>query len=768
MFEPSPYLKPTIRILENYNPFPAEQRSKDFWIVFSDRQGNKTYTDATCKIEMATIDFLDKFLVVEESGQYIHIAQDKEWDGTDEYLSKGWKDFGWIHKKYMLLSKMCLRNDKNITLKAMVINDEEAMKEAFHKGDNQSTVFYSDPVKKIKNSNQSNLFTIFFVYKKEGDFYLISKTDGITDDATVKTNIYGWVNKKQLNVWNTRNAWEPNSRQNAVDERRSRGIKTSTFSTFTQAQHFRETMRADTVQWASDPFEERKGGEFRRFPILNRENGIVKLSVYGGFNPKDVIFKARTSKAINKKCDKARHFNLVFVVDGTYSMKPYFDAIVRGISESINKLSQDHPMRFGAVVYRDFAEGPYLAETIPLTAFPEEFKQNLLRTWSDDKNRYDTDEPEAVKYGLKQALTTLDIPEDETNILILVGDAGNHDRNDLSQVSDDEIIRLLYEKNINFMVFQVANQKDKPSYVKFQIAAKNLIMLAEKKRYNFVKGVGTEMGVTLDKPSWDDVGNFTWKLKNASMIGYLIYSEPGKKLQTDLLQYEIAEIVEKAPLETEKWLNALSKVVDDGIGFTSVTKSMPKEGKYTSDFEQTMLFTLAKTLNADFTPEELEALKDNRYEYSKTGYSPERCIGLKENLYEPVVFLTYNEFSQLITSIAPLVLEAGTTNEKRKAMSDVWNQILAGHLGEARKGISIQEAMIKVTGLPSKSSFIDSVKVEDIIDEIKFPTQKFNRWLDQIKKKYDKLNKYYQNDEFPYKFSCNGSKFYWIEESDLP
>ncbi|MCX6270816.1 MAG: type VI secretion system protein TssR [Bacteroidetes bacterium] len=766
--QPSRYNKPSIHELDDYNASPNELRSTIYWVVFSDRQENKTYTKAGGDKEMATLGFLDKYLVIEESGMYIHLAQDKDWEGTDENLTKNWKDFGWIHKKYMLLWKKCLRNDNNITLKAMLINTREAMEEAFKSKTNQSTIFYSDPVKKTRNANESNLFSIFFVFKQEGDFYLVGKTDGFTDDASVKEDIYGWVYKKQVNIWNTRNAWEPNSRQDAVDERMAKNIKTSTFYTFNYALQFRETMQPDSVQWDADPFENRKGGEYRRFPILSRENGIVKLSVYGGFNPKDVILKAKSSKAINEKRKNARIFNVVFVIDGTESMKPYFSAVVRGIAESVEKLSQKNTMRFGAVVYRDFAEGPaYLAETIPMTPQYDEFNQALLKTWSDDKNKNDKDEPEAVNYGLHEALIKLDIPKEETNILILVGDAGNHDRKDASQVSDEEIINLLYEKNMNFLVYQV-HHKGTPAYSKFQVEAKNIIGLAEMKRYNVIKSMEPKMGITVEKPSWKDIGNNTFKLMNSSMIGRIVYSEPGKGLTENLLQFEIAEIVEKAPLETEKWLVALSKVVDDGIGFASVSKSMPTEGKYTSDFQQTMLFILANTLQGTLTKEELEGLKDDRYEFSETGYSPERCEGLKENLYEPVVFLTFEEYYQLLSTIMTLIFDTGTTSENRKKMQDVWNQLLAGHLGEVRKGMSLEEAMRKVTGLPSRSPFIKDIHVEDIIDPNKFPDDKFNKWLDQIAKKYNKLNKYLQDENFKYKFRCNDSKFYWIEESDLP
>ena len=95
----------------------------------------------------------------------------------------------------------------------------------------------------------------------------------------------------------------------------------------------------------------------------------------------------------------------------------------------------------GAGAYRDAAEGAWLYMEAPGGSDIPRW----LRRLSTDV-QYDQDEPEAVYYGLQQALQSAVFQPGQTNVLILLGDAGNHAQEALTQVEPltlrDEMARL--------------------------------------------------------------------------------------------------------------------------------------------------------------------------------------------------------------------------------------------------------------------------------------------------------------------------------------
>ena len=129
--------------------------------------------------------------------------------------------------------------------------------------------------------------------------------------------------------------------------------------------------------------------------------------------------------------------NVLVLVDATPGMEA---ALVAG-ADALEPLLSNASGQVGAAAYRDAAEGAWLYVEAPGGSDIPRW----LRRLSTDV-QYDQDDPEAVYYGLQQALQSAVFQPGQTNVLILLGDAGNHAQEALTQVESatlrDEMARL--------------------------------------------------------------------------------------------------------------------------------------------------------------------------------------------------------------------------------------------------------------------------------------------------------------------------------------
>lgn len=146
--------------------------------------------------------------------------------------------------------------------------------------------------------------------------------------------------------------------------------------------------------------------------------------------------------------DRLKKINLFFLIDATPDMEEQLPAIATAAEQLISTTQANA----SAACYRDAVEGAWLYMEAPAGGAIPRWIQRL----STDV-QYDQDAPEAVYYGLQQALQSSAFHEHETNVLLLLGDAGNHAQEDLTKVSPEALRAALHEKNIHFAAVQVRN-----------------------------------------------------------------------------------------------------------------------------------------------------------------------------------------------------------------------------------------------------------------------------------------------------------------------
>ncbi|MEM8970118.1 MAG: hypothetical protein AAGE93_27115 [Bacteroidota bacterium] len=216
--------------------------------------------------------------------------------------------------------------------------------------------------------------------------------------------------------------------------------------------------------------------------------------------------------------------NITFLVDATQGMEKHLPAV----AQSVSTIEQQYQVEIEAACYRDAAEGAWLYMTNQMVGdAPAPWIRSL-----DTETKYDQDEPEALYYGLKRALESTHLTPNETNLLILVGDAGNHAQEDLTRVSPTEIVQLLQAKNCHFAAFQARNPTNSSSYSDFSSQVMNDILTPIK------ASASTSFQ---EKDSLDSYGIY-YKLAG-STYHTLYATNPAKSLPDDVLSEKISRFV---------------------------------------------------------------------------------------------------------------------------------------------------------------------------------------------------------------------------------
>lgn len=748
------------------------------WQVYAIAENTQTYNDHLAKEPFRTVAFLEPFFVTEDSTYCLKLYKDPNlnMDGT---LSAEAEFYGWVPKADLLLWNRALVTAKgNIDKKAMILNTVNSIEKA-KRGDNNTMVtFCTGPSLKSNSGKTSNLFQVFYVFKLLDNAVLLGKVNRISDKDFVKDDIVGWVSVDKVNFWDHRIAIEPNFEENAVAERKAAGVKSLIFNARGQAQSFskKQDYDASTILWDADPYDDRNIGDWRRFPLLKRySDGILRIGVMGEISSKsgEVLTQKQNAgiqREYNEKRNKRRNINIVFVIDGSSSMQPYFGAVSSAVNESMTEITASYTknnIRFGAVVYRDLAEAERMIEVFPVTNKHNRVSQFLDAIEAKDVN--DTDTPEAVNLGLKTALRQTDLQPDETNIIVLIGDAGNHDRDDDSQVPKEQIVSLINSLNANVLAFQV-HSGTHSSYNDFIQQAKSIILDAASLNSDKINRVKKNSNVTFDAPTFTAYEGQGVRLDNSEMIGFVAQGKAGVRMKEDQLKAEVKRIVKAVNSQIDDLLLITDQIVMEGSNVGRATeKSVTQEAnKYVSSYTPSVLNMLG---DMNISDEQLHILCDEKYQFYMEGYSPYQIQGSEYPLYQNVLFLTRLELAQLIIKFDAL-LNANTGFTRRRKMKDAWVELLKQHIGGLSRNeieeMTMEQINERVFGLPGSSSMLSDVKLKDITDQAVINDNMFQQYVVQIERKHNLLDKIYNKDNYEYSFSSNDQKYYWIAENLLP
>jgi hypothetical protein len=781
--------KPVVSSLDNY-PIDHENSTRaQQWVVYSDRENNVTYRTQNAQQRFKTVGFLEKFYVTEESGNYLHIFKDNNIIPTDIELSPSAQDYGWIHKNNLILYRNCLKNEKKVNQKGMLVNTLETIEQAADRPDQESILvgFYNDPNLSERAEFQSTLYQIFHIYKKQGNAVLLGRGHEIRGDIT--ETIMGWAPFDRITAWKHRIAFEPNWEEEAWKERKANNTKATVFFGQSKCENYiNNPEMLDGPLWSADPiakmssdnYYQREIGQWRRFPVLRYVNnncfevgavGDIKTQYKVVSSSEDAKLQANIESGIQKLQQK----NILFVIDGTRSMTPYFKSVSNAVARSMEAISlngsNSYPPKFGCVIYRDNAY-----KLIEKMNFNEDYNQivNFLNgIQAGDQN--DPDHAEAVNYGLEEALRML--PEGETNFIVLIGDAGNHTRNDRSYVSNSRIEHMIAIKQPHFLAFQVSNRSNEgyQAFKRFASDAETILTnSANSIRQSFDLSVNISGNTQLNQEI--DNSNYKYsKLINSPIVGNILECKPGERVQPEKLEEEIIKLVSFS----EGMVSSLGKeIAAVGSGRKLV---MDNSASGSNEYEQYVdnfngiLLNFFNNLN--LSPQQAEYISQDRFQYYQPGFAAFRVNGLKNPLFKPVVLMNRTELAELNQIFKELarVVTGTSPAERRQKFREAWLRLLSNHLGESNierlANMTLEEVgniLYGTGGLPLGSEMLMDKNIECIIDLACTSDREFNAFVSDLYNNSVALENILMNDNDPRKFQSSGFVYYWLDFDILP
>lgn len=765
------------------------------WAVFSDKSGNVSYTQPNGGTVKKNLGFLDLFYVVGVSGEWINIYKgDISDDGS---LKTNAQDYGWIKSENLLLWKKCLKKNE-ISRKAMLLNTFEGLKaKEIVKGQGGIVKFYKDPALTVLTDKETNLFEIYFIYKQTATSYLLGKDERVYSLESPQSSIYGWVSKSKVTPWDHRVALIPNTKEYAIADRKSKNIKARIFDDQASAGKSKENkpVNDENIIWDNDEYKTSYPGSYMRFPVISNQKeielqkSVLKMVSMGQITSQrnknksiSSLKNAEMSQSYNKDRAKKRKINVVFVIDGTNSMGEYFRPVSEAVSSSMKELDDSkNDFRFGAVVYRDAAEGARKTEICKPTSNISEVTGFLNRVQAKE-NGLDKDAREAVYFGLWTAMRGLGLNKEETNLIVLIGDAGNHTRNDDTFIVKEDLINAMSEKRCHFLAFQV-NNKDKEgssdpnAYASFVAQTKEIALGIQEDLYAKLINIAQKTANKIEQPVLMNEGR-KYIVKNNATFAQSVFVLPDNKFAPADLKKEIKDAVLESDKFTEYMLKKSNEVVSNGQSMKQVIEETKKDlfskqgeatSKYVSSYAPALLLQIADM--EGMTDEKIDILCDERYQLSSTGYANVLAKDLTYPLFEPVLFMTSQDLSTMITVMTSLV-DASKNDERRKKLKDTWVELLKKHMGNVNtsefENLTMEQINLKIFGLPYTSEMLKGLKLKDIEDKSIIDDVKLGKWIDMVSKKIKNLSKKQNISDDDSSFLTNDQRYFWIEQNLLP
>jgi len=754
----------------------TEKKDKTFanWIVYSPIDEAKTYTNPSPSSAVKKqLKYMDYYYVIEENGEFAHIYKDENVQGRS--LSKDAIDFGWIHKRELLLWNKCLvTSEYNINKKALIVNTVETIK-GQDINDLNYVKFRNAPSKNAGfTGNKSQMFEYYYVYKTDVDsegneWYLLSTADFIAS-INDREEILGWTNKNRLIDWDSRIAVEPNWEKEAQKERRSKqqlvfwADKESCLKYFSSENSISDTMKI----WDRDNLKKRANGSLPRFPLLqnpeiiqyeNKEVNILKAGIIGDVkNREETVFSAENfSKVIDKitkKLIKKKNVNVFFVIDATKSMQPYFGSVKNAITKFMSKIEEknsNNKFKFAVGIYRDISEGEEKAFKVKEFGNTKDILNFLSNVKAKDIHNYTF--TESMFDGIINSLYDSPVDADGTNFLIVIGDAGNHTKNEVSNREKMEIIAgLLNEYEYNFLSFQVHNNGNK------QELEASAEFVNQFKEIGKLFGEKSKLDINIEgfenyKPVLiKDGENYKFQ-KNTSYRIFNIYGlQKGNSISAKELEKELTDQLvgyddfarDFIDFVRDKIYKRKEKLVDRNWGTFS-------PGYY----------YLLK--NAGITDKEIEALEKNSYQMFVEGWGPINIEGYSYPLMKKILIFSQDELNRINVNMQNLFQFSTSEAFVRYIKSQAKTLLIV-----QRSDISINELLSQIIGLPVRSKLFEDITLKDInhlTEDDYFNLTKY------LKIKQRKISKILKDKDFKYQFMPDvnrASVFYWIEEDVMP
>lgn len=790
--KPDALVNPKVQDLNDYQvPWTdLEARKAAPWIVYSDRAKNPVLGSPGGEASGEKLGFLEPLYVVAEEGEYLQLLRVTE-KPSGFTIPPNSQVVGWMHRDKLLhWDQGLLTPDGALSLRGVVQNKIDYAK-GQRTGKANLVELLDRPSSQGKPLDEVRLNRFFYLYKVDlgspepGDEFVLLGRQHIFAKGEEARALVGWAPLSRLVIWNHRIALEPNWEEQAWGER-EQGRKAVVLRDVGKAKAYAagDLSASGGPLWNADPGTKRRPGEWKRFPVLSPEpetdQTILKVGVMGQVfsteNSSQQVASEDTLAQLQDRIDRLaaarQQVNLVFVVDGTRSFGVYYKPIVDAIRSTMSALegTSQSQYRFGAVVYRDSQE----VRERWLDVQPLGTRDAVTRFLpGKEYHQNDQTDAEAVNYGLRAALKLFSSHQDaekQTNLIVLIGDAGNHQRK-----AEETFVpaHVLWEDfvryNAHFLAVQVHRYSD-PVYERFIQDQKELGGTVAMQVWTALRDQYPNEATRFSTPEWATEGD-TFRLRGGPMRVEVHGQPVNGVMAPEALRQRVQALLGEIDQQNEALQKELLRIKDGGAAQLDCgpqTQANSKPG----DAEPSLGCAVLEVLqSAGLTPNDIKVLQQEKFQLYTQGVVTLKVEGQQWPLFKRTLLIGRTELDNLRQAMEQL--KRSKSGNQRKKLQEAWLTILQDYLGtgspEELGHLTLAEVNTKIFGLPGTTAFLKEVKLEDITNPASFPDEKLSDYTTRIAQAHQRfydLGQHPEND--PACFDTQEEAQCWIDEDVLP
>lgn len=713
--------------------------SKKYWIVYGDRVNNKTYTTSSGTTVYKELAWNQPVRIARIENNYALVYSEPNTKVMWPKISDSHESLGWIPMDRLLLWDSCLADNNGILLKALVCRNVDNTTK--NNAGNVGKRYLHPTLQGNPLSLESGVKFYFIMKRDKGGKVLLASQNNM--NGVSSSVLYGWVSEDSFIPWNQRSCIEPTWECEDVESLARQGVSAKIYD----ADGMLASSWPFVIKDGDDEYKYRISPSMLRFPILDGTNETTYEC--SSFGAQDIEGEERKKEFYEKKLN----INLTIVIDGTRSMEKYYLPVYNAIQKGCEFFDeQKYKIKVGVVIYRDYHDGSEgLVEILPFKN-PNDSK---LLEFLQSGGKYgvrsavgDRTHTEALFYGINTAIDKLKVDSSQSNLMLVIGDCGNAD-NDTKAPTQKEIEAKLIKNDINLYTFQVQNL-DLEAYQKFndQLGQINKNIL-QAKYDSLFKGT-----TVVSKRRKDGFEFYNNARKNEVFKGAELYFGANKSatVGSTIDPEVLTELMRQS-------LKSYSEVVQYQLNAAIRGEIIPtsKEVKESTGFQQDEAWLRKHGLE---NSTELLAFRGTTPKYYKDiAY------------YKPILFITEEEFADLLWRLEPVHQAALTVNSRDRmayieALKGLLKSFVPG-LTDAQMGeMGLSNITKMIQGLNESSDAMNSEHTLNDIAEKLTPAE-FNELVSTFDRKYRMLD-HLKHGGYEYRKEFNNTVYYWIPIEYLP
>ena len=740
--------------------FKSNNKNKTtLWEVYSDRKNNPLYLSANnSRRSNESLDFMEPLRVMDIKNNWINVYK--------QNIYNDYVNVGWINVENVLLTSYAILGDKGIPRKAMtLISFQGATNITSNKNINTYELYFDPSLKDYKQKSVE--FEIYYILKESKGTKLLSRVDALNKGSqkTLSLTVSGWMNNFFITNWDHRTCLEQAYNRSSVQDYEN--LEVPIFPTKDRLNYF--------IQSGNKKFE---GSIMRyqlanqlpiatkmRMPILNNLEGNTKeVATVGSLKSdisKDEDNNQKKKDEITKLKSKIENVNVLFVVDATQSMKSYYNSIAGALTKIIKsdeKSRSNTAFKYGLITYRDYADGDDALNIYPITSDGDKIISALNSTICSS---LDSDLPEAQYNALINGVKNSGFKKGESNVVVLVGDAGNH--RDDEKYKLEQVISNLVDFDVNLIAFQVIYSRP-ATFSDFNKDVRRMLFdIAKNSNSNnklnatLKKVQNIENSYRIEYLTSNNTKGFQYS------FGRFTHASDGIAMSPLVLENNIRDAIlqEFKPLVESK-ISELDKFILNGS-----SGSKMGGGQYDEDIKNWICESLNKT------SEECSKLFDSKNgvdKFSFVGYTSMKFYDNNSDCFQPVVFLSDKEISDLSKVFNELRITDNKSDQRDKFKEAILTQAKLA-LGIENEQLILNKTLNEIWDVLIGVEFDANKRYKNLgnsklRDLDKVPSSDLKEFFARTSNTINSFDKQkYNNRRFEL---AGGNYFYWVPLSDIP